>query len=118
MEQLIHVVQKATIKNDAMFEPNFDAFQSNYMKGYPSGLQEFIKNLQNGSSNSGPIDVDLTKPAVGQLWDTVQGILSFGTNLMLPFLNIFGSEVGNGLSPFAMNKETPGCVKNISSSYL
>jgi hypothetical protein len=84
------------------------------MKGYPSGLQEFIKNMQNGSSYSGPIDVDLTKPAVDQLWDTVQGILSFGTNLMRPFLNIFGSEVGNGLSPFAVDIETPGCVKKIS----
>jgi hypothetical protein len=114
MEQLIHIVQKAIIKNDAMFESNFDAFRSNTMKGYPSGLQEFIKNMQIGSSYSGPIDVDLTKPAVDQLWDTVQGILSFGTNLMRPFLNIFGSEVGNGLSTFAGDIETPGCVKNIS----
>ena len=31
---------------------------------------------------------------------------------MRPFLNIFGSEVGNGLSPFAVDIETPGCVKN------
>ena len=69
--------------------------------------------MQNGSSYSGPIDVDLTKPAVDQLWDTVQGILLFGTNLMRPFLKIFGSEVGNGLSPFAVDIETPGCVKNI-----
>jgi len=70
--------------------------------------------MQNGSSLSGPIDVDLTKPAVDQLWDTVQGILSFGTNLMRPFLNIFGSEVANGLSPFAVDIETPGCVRNIN----
>ena len=88
IEQLNRIVQKATIKNDAMFESKFDAFQSNTMKGYPSGLQEFIKNMQNGFSNSGPIVVDLTKPSVDQLWDTVQGILSFGTNLMQPFLNI------------------------------
>ena len=90
MEQLIRIVQKAIVKIDAMFESNFDAFRSNTMKGYPSGLQEFIKNMQNGSSSSGPIDIDLTKPAVDQLWDTVQGILSFGTNLMQPFLNVFG----------------------------
>ncbi len=111
MEQLIRIVQKAIVKNDAMFESNFDAFRSNTMKGYPSGLQEFIKNMQNGSSSSGPIDIDLTKPAVDQLWDTVQGILSFGTNLMQPFLKVFGSEVGNGLSPFAVDIETPGFVK-------
>lgn len=113
MEQLIRIVQKAIIKNDAMFESNFDALRSNTMKGYPSGLQEFIKNMQKGSAYSGPIDVDLTKPAVDQLWDTVQGILSFGTNLMRPFLKIFGSEVGNGLSPFAVEIETPRCVRNI-----
>jgi hypothetical protein len=67
IEQHIRIVQKAIVKNDAMFESNFDAFQSNTMKGYPSGLQEFIKHMQNGSSYSGLIDVDLTKPAVDQL---------------------------------------------------
>ncbi|KAL3790515.1 hypothetical protein HJC23_007664, partial [Cyclotella cryptica] len=46
MEQLIRIVQKATIKNNAMFESNFDALQSNMMKVYPSGLQESIKNMQ------------------------------------------------------------------------
>ena len=70
--------------------------------------------MKNGSSNSGPIDIDLTKPAVDQLWDTVQGILSFGTNLMQPFLDVFGSEVGNGLSPFAVDIETPGFVKDMN----
>ena len=69
-----------------------------------------------GLCHSHPIDVDLTKPAVDQLWDTVQGILSFGTNLMRPFLNIiFGSEVGNSLSPFAVDIELPRCVKNLIS---
>ena len=43
MEQLIRIVQKAIVKNDAMFESNFDAFRSNTMKGYPSGLQESSK---------------------------------------------------------------------------
>ena len=66
--------------------------------------------MRNGSSSSGPIDIDLTEPAIGQIWDTVQGILSFGTNLMQPFLKVFGSEVGNGLSPFAVNIETPRLV--------
>ena len=74
MEQLIHIVQKAIIKNEAMFESNFDAFRSNAMKGYPSGLQNFINNMKRGSSTSGPIDVDLTKPAVHQLWNTVKGL--------------------------------------------
>ena len=75
MEQLLCIIQKAIIKNGAMFESNVDALWSNTMKGYPSGLQEFIKNMQNRSSYSGPIDVDLTKPAVDELWDNLQGIL-------------------------------------------
>ena len=91
-----------------MFESNFDAFRSNVMKGYPSGLQNFINNMKRGSSTSRLIDVDLTKPAVHQLWNTVKGIISFGTRIMQPFLKLFGSEVGNGLSPFAVDIETPG----------
>jgi hypothetical protein len=114
MEQLRWIVQKAIVKNEAMFESNFDALRSNSMKGYPAGLQKFIENMKKGSSTSGPIDVDLKKPAVDQLWNTVKGILSFGTRIMKPFLKLFGSEVGNGLSPFAVNIETPGyvCIKN------
>ena len=108
MEQLIRIVQKAIIKNEAMFESNFDAFRSNAMKGYPSGLQNLINNMKRGSSTSGPIDVDLTKPAVHQLWNTVKGIISFGTRIMQTYLKLFGSEVGNGLSPFAVDIEMPG----------
>ena len=58
------------------------------------------------------------KPAVDQLWDTVKGILSFGTNLMWPFLRLFRSEIVNGLSPFAVNIETPGNVKIHQSAGL
>ncbi len=111
MQELICIVQKAVMKNDAMFQSNFDACRSNAIKGYPSGLQEFITNMRNGSSSSGPVDVDLTKPAVHQLWSTFHGISSFGTSLMQPFLQFFGSEDGNGLSPFAVDIETPGFVK-------
>jgi hypothetical protein len=94
-----------------MFESSLDAFRSNTrMKRYPSGLQQFIKNMRNGSSSSSPIDIDLTMLAIGQIWETIQGILSFGTNLMQPFLKVFGSEVGNGLSPFALNMKTPRLV--------
>ncbi len=81
MEQLMSIVQKAIIKNDAMFESKFDALRSNTMKGYPSSLLESIKNMQHGSSTSGPTDVDLIKPAVHELWDAVR-FFSFRTNLM------------------------------------
>ncbi len=33
---------------------------------------------------------------------------------MLPFLKVFGSELGNGLSHFAVDKEAPGYGKNIT----
>ena len=117
IEQLVRIVQKAIIKNDAMFESNFDALRSNAIKGYPSGLKKFIDNMKNGSTSSGSIDVDLTKPAVDQLWSTVKGIQCIGTRIMRPFLGLFGSEVGNGLSPFAVNIETPRYVKDISLWY-
>lgn len=67
MEQLICIVQKAIIKKNAIFESDFDALKSNAMKGYPAGLQSFIHNMKKGSSTGGPIDVDLSKPAVNQL---------------------------------------------------
>ena len=111
LEQLIRIVQKAFIKNEAIFASNFDVLRSNSMRGYASGLQSVIDNIKKGSSLSGPIDVDLTMPAVDQLWNSVKGIISFETRVMKPFLKIFGSEVGNGLSPFAVNIETPGYIK-------
>ena len=74
MEQLICIVKKITIKNNAMYESNLDALRSNSMKGHPSGLQKFIINMKKGSSSSGPIDVDLMKPAMDQLWDTYAAI--------------------------------------------
>lgn len=50
MEQLIRIVQKAIIKNNAMFESNFDALRSNSMKGYPAGLQSFIDDIKRDRS--------------------------------------------------------------------
>lgn len=58
-------------------------------------------------STGGPIDVDLSKPAQSISWNTVEGIILFGSRIMLPFLKLFGSEDGNGVSPFAMNIDTP-----------
>ena len=110
MEQLVRIVQKAFIKNEAMFESNFDPLRSNGLKGYPAGLRKFVDNMKKGSSTQGPVDVDLSKPAVDQLWSTVKGIISFGNSIMKPFLKLFGSEMGNGLSPFAVDIATAGYV--------
>lgn len=86
---------------------------SNTVKGSPSGLQELIKNMQNGFRTSSPVDVDLTKLAVYQLWGNVQGIISFGTSLMRPILKVFGLKVGNDLSLFALDIKRPWFVEEI-----
>jgi hypothetical protein len=70
--------------------------------------------MLNGSSSSGPIDIDLTKQAVAQLWDTVHGILSCGTNIVQLFLKVSGSEVYIGLSPFAVDRNTRDFQRNIN----
>ena len=37
---------------------------------------------------------------------------------MQPFIKVFGSEVGNGLSPFAVNIQTPRLVTYFLNDYL
>ena len=40
-------------------------------------------------------------PAVDQVWSEFFGIICSVTEMMKPFLQMFGIEEGNGLSPFA-----------------
>ena len=53
------------------------------------------------------MDVKLDEPAVDQLWNSVSDIITVGNALMEPFLLLFGVKVGNGLSPFAVEIDTP-----------
>ena len=45
--------------------------------------------------------VELEEPAVDQLWDEFHRVIKATTESMVPFLDLFGVEEGNGLSPFA-----------------
>ena len=105
MEQLIQIVQKAKIKNNVIFELGLEAFRSKSRKGYTASMTSFVDNMKNESTTHGPVHIDLNKPAVHQLWDTVYGII---------FLKVFGSDEGNGLSPFAVDIKTPRYAKNIT----
>ena len=107
VEQLIRIVQKVTLKTEAIFESNLEVSRLNKFKGYQSGTQDFINRLKQGCNTHGLVHVDLTRPAVDQLWTEVKGIVSFCVSLMTPFLKSFGVEEGNGLSPFAVHIATP-----------
>jgi hypothetical protein len=54
----------------------------------------------------GPIDVDLSSPAVYQLWDNVRYVMNMASTKMRPFLELFGVVEGNGLTPFAASIDT------------
>ena len=51
--------------------------------------------------------VELEEPAVDQLWDEFHRVIKATTELMVPFLDLFGVEEGNGLSPFDTEINTP-----------
>jgi hypothetical protein len=56
---------------------------------------------------SGPIDVNVTMPAIDQLWEIVKDVLDMSNEIMLPFLKLFGVVDGNGLSPFTTTIDSP-----------
>ena len=70
-------------------------------------LNVVFSSSKSSPSRNGPVYLDLTRPAVDQLWSEVEGIISFSVTLMLPFLQLFGVEEGNGLSPFAVSISSP-----------
>ena len=51
--------------------------------------------------------VDLEEPSFNQLWDELHGVMKATMESMVPFLELFGVEEGNGLSPFATDIKTP-----------
>jgi hypothetical protein len=52
---------------------------------------------------AGPVDVDLSKPAVTQLWNEVSEVINTVNEVCRPLLEKFGIVEGNGLSPFAVD---------------
>ena len=52
-------------------------------------------------------EVDLERPPVEHIWPEVMGIILALNSCMVPFLNTFGIEKGNCLSPFSVNIDSP-----------
>eukprot|EP00957_Ditylum_brightwellii_P150860 11487187-Ditylum_brightwellii.AAC.1 len=59
------------------------------------------------TTGSGPLDVDLKKTVVDQLWEQTKGVIQAFNSWMIPFLKLFGVKKGNILSPFTCNFDTP-----------
>ena len=111
VEQLIRIVQKSMIKTNALFESQLVTSRSSTtFKGHQNTFPEYLAAMQADMSGAiaGPVHVTLDcTPAVTQLWNEVKGVIEVTNSFMLPFLKLFGVEVGNGLSPFATNIDTP-----------
>ena len=61
----------------------------------------------------GPVDVDLDKVAVNQLWDEFKGVTEVENCCMRLILKVFKAAEGNGLSPFAISINTPGDLSKL-----
>ena len=121
MEQLIRIVQKSAIKLGSIFEGDLKTARSNdSFSGYQETMSEFIESLKSALStdNQGPVDVDLDKPAVNQLWDEVFDVIEMAREKMIPFLKLFGVEKGNGLSPLAVKIDTPADLSELITQFL
>lgn len=107
VEQCIRIVQKNIIKLNAIYESGLSTSRSNSLKGYQASIASFIENTREGSTSCGPVNVELDEQPVGQIWPEVKSIINFSYDIMKPFLKVFGSEEGNGVSPFAVNINSP-----------
>ena len=121
LAQLIRIVQKCIIKIDAIFESDLVNSRSNTsFKGYQQTFEDFLNNTKSSSAEDacGPVHVELDDPAVTQLWDEVKGIIEMTNSWMLPFLKKFGVIDGNGLSPFAVDIETPVDLRQLIEQFF
>ena len=110
VEQLIRLVQKMDIKMTSIFAGDLVVSRSNVAKGYQKTFPGFVNSLKAASAKRppvGPIDVDLSAAAVTQLWPTVKAVIRMVNENMKPFLKLFGSEEGNGVSPFLVDINEP-----------
>ena len=110
MEQLMRISEKSNIWMNAMFESNLVASRYNgAFKGYQMTFPEFLSSMQAQSDGATPglIDVDLQSPAVNQLWNEVEGVITLVNSWMIALLKLFGADEGNGVSPFAVAINLP-----------
>ncbi|KAL7427142.1 hypothetical protein ACHAXM_000726 [Skeletonema potamos] len=100
VNDLIGIQNKANIRTEAIFKSNLVTSRSLCTNsGYQQTYPEFISAMKAVSNQSGPIDVDLKRPAVTQLFGPVQRVMNQVNNLMIPFLAKFGVDENNGMSP-------------------
>jgi hypothetical protein len=72
------------------------------------------KNLR----NSGEVMVNFSRSAVEQLFPEVKQNWDMTVAWMLPFLQLFGVEKGNGLSPLARMLNSPEDLINLVEEYF
>ena len=103
MEQLIAIVDKMKICFDAIFGSGLVTARCICtLKGYLSTFYEYVENLKQAAMekpSSGPVVMNDSEPAVHQLWDEVKGVIEAVNTYIKPFLNLFGVEMGKGISP-------------------
>lgn len=121
VEQFVDIVNKIAIRMNAIFESGL-ATSRNRGKGYSATFNNFIETTKNAASSnsppSGPVEVDLTQPAIKQLWDEVRHVINRVNEKMLPFLAKFGVCDGNGLSPFSVQIESPEQLMSMLTEYF
>ena len=111
MDKLIQIFQKSIIKLQAIFDSGLVTSRSNSaFKGYQKSFPDFIESAQASNKSKEtfvPAHVDLKDTSDDQLWDEFHGVMKAKMEWMVTFLELFGVEEGNGLSPFATEINTP-----------
>eukprot|EP00956_Cyclotella_meneghiniana_P010341 scaffold14318_cov102-Cyclotella_meneghiniana.AAC.1 len=91
VEQLIYLVNKVNKITKAIYEGGLVPPVND--KGYQATLDEYVKIVKEASAKmpkGGPVEVDLSSPAVNQLWDNVRRIMNTTSSKLRPFLKLFG----------------------------
>ena len=108
IEQLTDLVNEMPIHTEAIFRSGLSVSGGiSSGRGYQSTMGEFVNNLQDMASHGGistmcsPVNIDFECSEVDQLWSEVEGVIKLVNVLISPFLSLFGSVEGNGISPFA-----------------
>eukprot|EP00956_Cyclotella_meneghiniana_P011701 scaffold16470_cov61-Cyclotella_meneghiniana.AAC.12 len=119
VEQLIYLVNKVNKITKAIYEGGLVPPVND--KGYQATLDEYVKIVKEASAKmpkGGPIEVDLSSPAVNQLWDNVRRIMNTTSSKLRPFLKLFGVVEGNGLTVFASHIETTDQLLQMVKDYF
>ena len=64
------------------------------------------------------LEVDLERPPVKKIWPEVMGIILAVNAWMVPFLEKFGVEKGNGLSHFAVSIDSSHALIDLVKEYF